>query len=158
MKITVSLSLLLVLTAGALLWQTWQRGSDSTRYDLLSTTIENNGAVMDELLAITADARSVLAELRAHEQQRNAQGEIRREQIREASKNDTCANTVVPAAVSDGLRHRTTLSTGKDSAAAGAAKPDGGNAYTSTDNAGHLGGSGYLERSPARCTGHLQCR
>ena len=74
MKITAILCALLVLTSGGLLWQTHQRGKDSVRNEALSREVKSNGEVLDELRALTADAREVLAQLRATEQQRNAEG------------------------------------------------------------------------------------
>lgn len=145
MNQTTTLCLLLALVAGGLLWQTHQRGKDSVRNEDLSRELKNTGEIMGELRAIKADVNTVLAQRQADEQQRNAQGEIRREQMREATKNDTCANTIVPAAVSNSLQNRHTTTTGADSARAGAGKPDGRNAAAETGKPRHLGRDSQLE-------------
>nr|WP_225903525.1 DUF2570 domain-containing protein [Enterobacter oligotrophicus] len=136
---------MLALTYGGLLWQTHQRGKDSFRNEELSREVKNNGEVMGELRALTADAREVLAQLRATEQQRSAQGEIRRENMRDAIKDDTCASTVVPASVSNSLQRRTAAATNENRARTGAGKPDGSNASTGTDRPGNVGRDSYLE-------------
>ncbi|HID5226623.1 TPA: DUF2570 domain-containing protein [Enterobacter roggenkampii] len=144
MKITVILCALLALASGGLLWQTHQRGKDSVRNEVLSREVKSNGEVVGELRALTADAREVLAQLRATEQQRNAQGEKRRENMRDAIKDDTCANTVVPASVSNSLQHRTAAAN-ENRARAGSGKPDGSNASAGTDRPGNVGGDSHLE-------------
>ncbi|MGT3192456.1 DUF2570 domain-containing protein [Yersinia enterocolitica] len=145
MKLTVILCALLVLACGGLLWQTHQLGKDSARNEAFSREVKNHTKVLDELRALTADAREVLAQLRANEQQRNAQGEVRRENIRDVIKNDTCANTVVPAFVSHSLQNRTAVSTGENRARISAGKSDSSNTNATTDHTRHMGGNSYLE-------------
>lgn len=145
MKITAILCALLVLVSGGLLWQTHQRGKDSVHNEMFSREVKSSGQVLDELRALTADAREVLATLRANEQKRNAQGETRRENMRDAIKNDTCANTVVPAFVSNSLQHRSAAATRENRARTGAGKPDGSNASAGTGLPRHVGGNRYLE-------------
>ena len=132
MNQTITLCLLLALVTGGLLWQTNQRGKDSVRNDELSRELKSTGEIMGELRAIKADVTALLAQRQADEQQRNAQGEIRREQMREATKNDTCANTVVPVAVSNSAR-------------ASAGKPDSRDATAGTGKPRHLGRNSQLE-------------
>ncbi|EQB5946280.1 DUF2570 domain-containing protein [Enterobacter roggenkampii] len=145
MNQTITLCLLLALVTGGLLWQTNQRGKDSVRNDELSRELKSTGEIMGELRAIKADVTALLAQRQADEQQRNAQGEIRREQMREATKNDTCANTVVPVAVSNSLQKRTASTTGNDSARASAGKPDSRDAAAGTGKSRHLGRNSQLE-------------
>ncbi|EFO3867752.1 DUF2570 domain-containing protein [Escherichia coli] len=145
MKITAILCTLLALATGGLLWQTHQRGKDSVRNEVLSREVKSNVEVLGELRALTADAREVLAQLRATEQQRSAQGEIRRENMRDAIKDDTCASTVVPASVSDSLQRRTAAATNENRARTGAGEPDGSNASAGTDRPGNVGRDSYLE-------------
>ncbi|MEI2603654.1 DUF2570 domain-containing protein [Erwinia aphidicola] len=145
MKITAILCALLALASGGLLWQTHQRGKDSVRNEALSREAKSNGEVIGELRALTADAREVLAQLRSAEQQRNTQGEKRRENMRDAIKDDTCASTVVPAAVINGLQHRTTAARNENRARPGAGEPDGSNASAGAGRPGNLGRDSYLE-------------
>ncbi|TNL00817.1 DUF2570 domain-containing protein [Kosakonia cowanii] len=145
MKITVILCALLALASGGLLWQTYQRGQDAVRSEVLARGMKSNGEVLDELRALTADAREVLAQLRATEQQRNALGEKRREYMRDAIKDDTCASTVVPASVSNSLQHRTAAATNENRARTNTGKPDGSNARAGTDRPGNVGRNSHLE-------------
>nr|WP_256350475.1 DUF2570 domain-containing protein [Enterobacter sp. ENT02] len=135
----------MALASGGLLWQTHQRGKDSVRTEALSREVKSNGEMLDELRALTTDAREVLAQLRAAEQQRNAEGEKRREYIRDAIKDDTCASTVVPASVSNSLQHRTAAAANENRARTGAGKPDGSNASAGTDLPGNVGRNSHLE-------------
>ncbi|WP_158382394.1 hypothetical protein [Candidatus Sodalis pierantonius] len=57
MKLAGILCVLLALTAGGLLWQTQRHGEAHTRYASLSDEMQHNRVVMDELRAMTADAR-----------------------------------------------------------------------------------------------------
>lgn len=145
MKITAILCALLALASGGLLWQTHQRGKDSVRNEVLSHEVKSNGEVLDELRALATDARKVIAQLRVAEQQRNAEGEKRRENMRDAIKDDTCASTVVPASVSNSLQHRTAAATNENRARASTGKPDGSNASAGTDRPGNVGRDSYLE-------------
>ncbi|EPB4503223.1 DUF2570 domain-containing protein [Yersinia enterocolitica] len=145
MKLIVILCALLVLACGGLLWQTYQLGKNSAHNEELSREVKNHTKVLDELRALTADAREVLAQLRANEQQRNAQGEVRRENIRDAIKNNSCANTVVPAFVSNSLQHRTAAPTDENRARISAGKSDSSNTNATTDHSRHMGSDSYLE-------------
>ncbi|HGY4625520.1 MULTISPECIES: DUF2570 domain-containing protein [Citrobacter freundii complex] len=145
MNQTITLCLLLALVTGGLLWQTNQRGKDSVRNDELSRELKSTGEIMGELRAIKADVTVLLAQRQAEEQQRNVQGEIRREQMREATKNDTCANTVVPVAVSNSLQKRTASTTVNVSARTGAGKPDSRDAAAGTGKPRYLGRNSQLE-------------
>lgn len=127
MKLTLILGVLLALATAGFFWQTHQRGKEDVRLETLEAGRQDDRKVMTELQALSADVRTVLAEVRATEQQRQAQGEIRRENIRNATKNDTCANTVVPAAVSDSLQRRTAAAAREDRVRTRTGKPDGGN-------------------------------
>ena len=145
MKIIAILCVLLALASGGLLWQTHQRGKDAVRNEALSREVKSNGEVLGELRALTADAREVLAQLRATEQQRNTQGEMRRENMRNAIKDDTCARTVVPASVSDSLQHRTAAATSENRTRTGTGKPDGSNASAGAVRPRHVGRNSHLE-------------
>lgn len=107
--------------------------------------MKSNGEVLGELRALTADAREVLAQLRATEQQRNGEGEKRREYMRDAIKDDMCASTVVPASVSNSLQHRTAAAANENRARTGAGKPDGSNSSAGTDRPGNVGRDSHLE-------------
>ncbi|WP_392439268.1 DUF2570 domain-containing protein [Edwardsiella piscicida] len=145
MNQTITLCLLLALVTGGLLWQTNQRGKDSVRNDELSRELKKTGEIMDELRAIKADVTAVLAQRQADEQQRNVRGEARRENMREATKNDACANTVVPAAVSNSLQDRHASAAGANGVRAGSGKSDSRNATAGTVKPRHMGRNSQLE-------------
>lgn len=155
MKLAGILCVLLALTAGGLLWQTQRHGEAHARYASLSDEMQHNRVVMDELRAMTADAREALAQLRASEQQRQKQGEIRREQIRKAIDNETCARTVVSAALSDSLQNRQPAPVASGHLRTRAGKPDAGDPRPAAESTGDLGRDRPVERSPARRAGHL---
>lgn len=137
MKSLVVLCTLLVLALASSLWQTWQHGKDSARHDALLEKIDHQGEVIRELRTRAEDNHAVLMQLRTDEQHRYAQGEIRREQIRTATQYDTCANTVVPAAVSERLQYRTAHRQPAAHPASG--QSDDAHPGTDTGNAGDLG-------------------
>ncbi len=139
MKRVAELGVLLALAVAGLLWQTYQRGIDSATREALMTRANRQRAVLAEVRALSTDTQKRLAEIRARDQQRNAQGEERREQMGSAMQADTCANTVVPAAVSDSLQQRAALHRGKHRGGADTGKPDQPDADTRTAHAGDLG-------------------
>ncbi|EHD23639.1 MULTISPECIES: DUF2570 domain-containing protein [Brenneria] len=145
MKLTIVLSALLALVSAGLLWQTYQRGTSSAKNEALSVSARQQNAVLEEIRAMGADAREALAAIRANEQKRNAEGENRREKMRSATQGDTCANTVVPAAVSDGLQKHAPAAGGKDSGRADAGKSDGTDAPAGAAIAGNVGRDSNLE-------------
>ncbi|MEC5343364.1 DUF2570 domain-containing protein [Brenneria populi] len=145
MKLTIVLSALLALVSAGLLWQTYQRGTSSARNEALSASARQQNTVLEEIRAMGADAREALAAIRANEQKRNAEGENRREKMRAATQGDTCANTIVPAAISDGLQKHAPAAGIQDSGRADAGKPDGANAPAGTAIAGNLGRDSHLE-------------
>ncbi|MGG2143457.1 DUF2570 domain-containing protein [Symbiopectobacterium sp. RP] len=131
--------MLLVLAVAGLLWQTYQRGIDSATREAFTTSANQQQAVLAEVRALNTDTQKMLAEIRSRDQQRHAQGEQRREQIRSDMQADTCANTVVPVAVSDSLQQRAALPRGKHRGGADTGKPDHPDADTRTAHASDLG-------------------
>ncbi len=139
MKLVAALGVLLALAVAGLLWQTYQRGIDSATREALTTSANQQREVLAEVRALSTDTQKMLAEIRARDQQRNAQGEERREQMRSDMQADTCANTVVPAAVSDSLQQRAALPRDQHRGGADTGKPDQPDADTRTAHAGDLG-------------------
>ncbi|MBG6242219.1 MAG: DUF2570 domain-containing protein [Candidatus Symbiopectobacterium sp. Dall1.0] len=139
MRLAAALVGVLVLAVAGLLWQTYQRGMDSATREALTISANQQREVLAEMRALSTDTQKRLAEIRARDQQRHAQGEERREQIRSDMQADTCANTVVPAAVSDSLQQRAALPRGKHRGGADTGKPDQPDADTHTAHAGDVG-------------------
>lgn len=145
MKLTATLATLLALAVSGVLWQTYQRGIDRAHTEALTDSARQQRELLTEVRALADDARNVLAQVRERDQQRYAEGEERREKMREVMRPDTCANTVVPAAVSDSLQKRAAVDRRADTERSGAARPDGADTDTRTENAGDLGRGRALE-------------
>ncbi|QDX29594.1 DUF2570 domain-containing protein [Dickeya poaceiphila] len=144
MKLTATLAVLLVLAVSGVLWQTYQRGIDRAHTEALTDSAQQQRELLTEFRALADDARNVLAQVREREQQRYAEGEERREKMREGMQPDTCANTVVPVAVSDSLQKRAAVQRA-DTARPGTAQPDGTHTDARTENTGDLGRGRALE-------------
>ncbi|MBP2856555.1 DUF2570 domain-containing protein [Dickeya oryzae] len=145
MKLTATLAVLLVLAVSGVLWQTYRRGIDRAHTEALTDSAQQQRELLNEVRALADDARNVLAQVREREQQRYAEGEERREKMREGMQPDTCANTVVPAAVSDSLQKRAAVVQRADTARPGTAQPDGTHTDARTENTGDLGRGRALE-------------
>lgn len=139
MRLAAVLGVLLALAVAGLLWQTYQRGIDSATREALAHSANQQQAVLAEVRALSTDTQKMLVEIRARDQQRNAQGEERREQMRSDMQADTCANTVVPVAVSDSLQQRAAHPGDQHRGGADTGKPDQPDADTRTAHAGDLG-------------------
>ncbi|MFT8211166.1 MAG: DUF2570 domain-containing protein [Symbiopectobacterium sp.] len=139
MKLVATLAVLLALAVAGLLWQTYQRGIDSATREALTTSANQQREVLAEVRALNTDTQKMLAEIRTRDQQRNAQGEERREKMRADMQADACANTVVPAAVSDSLQKRAALPSDQHRGGADTGKSDKPDADASTAHASDLG-------------------
>lgn len=89
----------------------------------LQRMFDESEAVMSEMRTLAADAQVAVAGVRKAEQERNSEGEIRREKMSTAMRADKCADAVVPVAVSDGLL-RKSAGTNQADPRTRAAKPD----------------------------------
>ncbi|MGM3174765.1 DUF2570 domain-containing protein [Dickeya lacustris] len=145
MKLVATLAVLLVLAVSGVLWQTYQRGIDRAHTEALTDSARQQRELLTEVRALADDARNVLAQVREREQQRYAEGEERREKMREGMQPDTCANTVVPAAVSDSLQKRAAVAQRAVTARHGAVRPDGTDTDARTESAGDMGRGRALE-------------
>ena len=100
-----SVIVLLVLLA-AVWWQTDQLSEARTRNKLLTETATGYEQVIQEVKTTAIQTHKLLAEVKVREQQRNAEGERRREAMQAVFNGDTCAVTPVPDAVSRSLQKR----------------------------------------------------
>jgi hypothetical protein len=69
----------------------------------LQRMFDESEAVIAEMRGLTADAQAAVAGVRKAEQERNSEGEARREKMSTAMRTDKCADVVVPDAVNNGL-------------------------------------------------------
>lgn len=89
----------------------------------LQRMFDESEAVIAEMRGLTADAQAAVAGVRKAEQERNGEGEARRENMSRAMRTDKCAGAVVPVAVSDGLLRKNKSANPTDSPAS-TTKPD----------------------------------
>ncbi|EOG5764107.1 hypothetical protein ACLFME_000096 [Klebsiella quasipneumoniae] len=82
--------MMLVLLA-AVWWQTDQLSEARTRNKLLTETATGYDQVIQEVKATAIQTHKLLAEVKVREQERNAEGERRREAMQAAFNGDACA-------------------------------------------------------------------
>lgn len=111
----------------------------------LQRMFDESEAVIGEMRTLAADAQAAVADARKAEQERNSEGEIRREKISQGMAKDNCARAVVPPAVSRGLLRSDGVSD-KAGIPANAGRADGANPSPGADNAGNVGRGSYLGR------------
>lgn len=146
MKIVASvLAAGLILSLLALFNVVHEQGAGEARREALAENIKQNQSVIDELRQLAVEARGVLAEVRAADKQRQAQGEKRRDEMQKTMLENPCANDAVPDVIADGLRERIAAA-----AAAGASpgprQPDAGDARASVPGAVAVGPSRNVGR------------
>lgn len=135
MKILASvLAVGLIMALLALFGVVHQQGADEARRDVLAENIKQNQSVINELRQLATEARGVLAEVRAADKQRQAQGEKRRDEMQKTMLDNPCANDAVPDAVADGLRERIAAASAAVDAFNSAGQPDA--AHTNASAAG----------------------
>lgn len=147
MKILASvLAAGLILSLLALFGVVHQQGAGEARREALAENIKQNQSVIDELRQLAVEARGVLAEVRAADKQRQAQGEKRRDEMQKTMLDNPCANDAVPDAVADRLRERIAAAAAAISAPPGTGQPDTGDAHASVTGSVAVGSSRNVGR------------
>ncbi|MED9322475.1 hypothetical protein RCM88_20880 [Escherichia coli] len=124
----------------------WQAGHEQARREYLEQALAGTNAAVNALHTELRGISGLLAQVRAAEQHRNQEGEKRREEIRNALRENPCAAAAVPAAVADRLQQRTTPRRGHSGAArAAAGKSDTANAGPLPAPPADVGRTGRLE-------------
>lgn len=136
----------LILSLLALFGVVHQQGAGEARREALAENIKQNQSVIDELRQLAVEARGVLAEVRAADKQRQAQGEKRRDEMQKAMLDNPCANEPVPDFIADGLRERITAAAAAAVASPGPGQPDTGDARASVSGAVAVGSSRNVGR------------
>ncbi|MFZ1873030.1 MAG: DUF2570 domain-containing protein [Chania sp.] len=122
---TVTLFILLFLAALAGMgWQMHQRELAEQGRDNAERNLNQTGNVLAEVRALRKDVSDVEAGLKKLSEQRNANGENRREKIKTALDSEPCAAVLVPAAVADSLQKRAAKVSAANHSRALAGKPD----------------------------------
>lgn len=149
MKINILAILLaaaLVSSVLALFRLAHEQGEDDARRAALANNLAQSQAVINELRQLEANARAVLADVRAADKQRHAEGERRREKIRTELANDDCARAAMPAAVAEQLQKRARAAGRAAAASSGPGKSDAADTSSAAGAAGNMGQSGDVGR------------
>lgn len=147
MKILASvLAAGLILAVLALFAVVHQQGADEARRDALAENIKQSKSVINELRQLAAEARGVLAEVRAADKQRQAQGEKRRDEMQKTMLGDPCANAAVPDAVADGLREHVAAASAAADAFTSAGQSDATHTRTAVASGAAVGPSRNVGR------------
>ncbi len=82
----------------------WSLGRENARNEAQASTLKSTVDTLNIISAGVQDMQQVLAQLRAENQQRNQDGEARREQLRNDIAKDECAHALPDARFTDRLR------------------------------------------------------
>lgn len=125
--LAIVMFVLLIAAVSGLVWQSHQREQAERALTSTREELKLTGNVLTEVRAIHKDVSRVEAGLKKLNQQRNATGERRRENIKTALAGDPCAADSVRGVVADGLYQRAEEVSAADYSGALARKPDGKN-------------------------------
>ena len=124
----------------------WQAGHERAHREYHEQALAGTNAAVNALHAELRGISGLLAQIRAAEQHRNQEGEKRREEIRNALRENPCAAADVPAAVADRLQQRAAPRRGhSDAARTAAGKSDTANAGPLPAPPADVGRTGRLE-------------
>lgn len=118
---------LLIAAVSGLAWQSHKREQAEQSLTGTREKLKKTGDVLAEVRALRQDFSQVEAGLKRLNQQRNATGEHRRENIKTALAGNGCAVAPVPAAGADSLYQRAEEVAAADYSGALTRKPDGKN-------------------------------
>lgn len=131
MKATAILAIvmfaLLIAAVSGFSWQSHKREQAEKSLTSTKGQLKQTGDVLIEVRALRQDVSQVEAGLKKLNQQRNATGEHRRENIKTALAGDPCAAAPVPVAVADSLYQRAAEVAADDHSGTFTRKPDGKN-------------------------------
>lgn len=82
----------------------WSLGRENARNEAQASTLKSTVDTLNIISAGVQDLQQVLAQLRVENQQRNQDGEARREQLRNDIAKDECAHALPDARFTDRLR------------------------------------------------------
>lgn len=136
----------LLLTVLSLFGLAHQQGAEESRRDALAENIKQNQSVINELRQLAAEARGVLAEVRAADKQRQAEGEKKRDEMQKTMLGDPCANAAVPDAVADRLREHIAAASAAADAFTSARQSDAAHTRTSVTADAAVGSSRHVGR------------
>lgn len=124
MKALAVLILLLLASLAGLGWQKHQRELAELGRADAERALKQTGDVLAEVRALRADVSDIEATMKTLGEKRSTSGEQRRETIKTALASETCATTLVPAAVAGSLQKRAAEVRTADYSGAFAGKPN----------------------------------
>ena len=101
---TLGVAFLLIAAWGTSMRLSWSLGRENARNEAQASTLKSTVDTLNIISAGVQDMQQVLAQLRAENQQRNQDGEVRREQLRNDIAKDECAHALPDARCTDRLR------------------------------------------------------
>lgn len=133
---TLGVAFLLIAGWGTSMRLSWSLGRENARNEAQASTLKRTADTLNIISAGVQDMQQVLAQLRVENQQRNQDGEARREQLRNDIAKDECAHALPDARFTDRLRRHA------ERATASAVSP----AYTA--DADHTGNASPFPDTP----------
>ncbi|EEQ7738588.1 DUF2570 domain-containing protein [Escherichia coli] len=101
---TLGVAFLLIAGWGTSMRLSWSLGRENARNEAQASTLKSTADTLNIISAGVQDMQQVLAQLRVENQQRNQDGEVRREQLRNDIAKDECAHALPDARFTDRLR------------------------------------------------------
>ncbi|ELN1196599.1 DUF2570 domain-containing protein, partial [Escherichia coli] len=101
---TLGVAFLLIAAWGTSMRLSWSLGRENARNEAQASALKSTADTLNIISAGVQDMQQVLAQLRAENQQRNQDGEARREQLRNDIAKDECAHALPDARFTDRLR------------------------------------------------------
>lgn len=101
---TLGVAFLLIAAWGTSMRLSWSLGRENARNEAQASALKSTVDTLNIISAGVQDMQQVLAQLRVENQQRNQDGEARREQLRNDIAKDECAHALPDARFTDRLR------------------------------------------------------
>lgn len=101
---TLGVALFLIAAWGTSMRLSWSLGREAARNEAQAGALKNAAHALDIISAGVQDMQQVLTQVRTENQQRNQDGEVRREQLRNDIAEDECAHALPDARFTDRLR------------------------------------------------------
>lgn len=139
---TLGVAFLLIAAWGTSMRLSWSLGRENARNEAQASALKSTADTLNIISTGVQDMQQVLAQLRVENQQRNQDGEARREQLRNDIAKDECAHALPDARFTDRLRRhaeRATASTVSPAYTADADHTGNTSPFPDTPTWGNLG-------------------
>lgn len=139
---TLGVAFLLIAAWGTSMRLSWSLGRENARNEAQASALKSTVDTLNIISTGVQDMQQVLAQLRVENQQRNQDGEARREQLRNDIAKDECAHALPDARFTDRLRRhaeRATVSAVSPAYTADADHTSNASPFPDTPTWGNLG-------------------